>query len=145
VVVYEWPTTRVFSFTRQMSGQKMFNQTEDIILGTKGQANVIKHEITAGGDTWRYRGDKPSMYDVEHVELFKSIREGNPINNGQYMCYSTMLAILGRMCTYTGQRITWDEAWNSQLDMTPESYEWGDVKLPPEVLAVAMPGKTTLV
>ncbi len=144
-VVYEWPNTRVFSFTRQMSGQKMFNQTEDIILGTKGQANVIKHEINSGGETWRYRGDKPSMYDVEHVELFKSIKEGNPINNGQYMCYSTMLAILGRMCTYTGQRITWDEAWNSQLDMTPESYEWGDVKLPPEVLAVAMPGKTTLV
>jgi hypothetical protein len=84
------------------------------------------------------------MYDVEHVELFKSIKEGNPINNGQYMCYSTMLAILGRMCTYTGQRITWEEALNSKLDMTPETYEWGDVKLPPEVLAVAMPGRTTL-
>jgi predicted dehydrogenase len=146
-VVYEWANgVRVYSFTRQMSGQKLFNQTEDIILGTKGQANVIKHEITpTGGETWRYRGDKPSMYDVEHVELFKSIKEGQPINNGQYMSYSTMLAILGRMCTYTGQRITWDEAMSSKLDMTPESYEWGPVKLPPEVLEVAMPGKTTLV
>jgi predicted dehydrogenase len=143
-VVYEWPTARVFSFTRQMAGQKMFNQTEDIILGTKGQANVIKHEITSGGETWRYRGEKPSMYDVEHAELFKSIKEGKPINNGQYMCYSTMLAIMGRMATYTGQRITWDDALNSKLDLTPESYEWGPVKLPPEALAVAMPGKTTL-
>jgi hypothetical protein len=127
-----------------MAGQKMFNQTEDIILGTKGQANVIKHEITAGSESWKYRGDKPSMYDVEHAELFKSIKDGNPINNGTYMCYSTMLAILGRMATYTGQRITWDDAINSKLDLTPASYEWGDVKLPPEALAVAMPGKTVL-
>src|SRR5262245_47621795 len=68
-VVYEWANgVRVFAFTRQMAGQKMFNQTEDIILGTKGQANVIKHEITAGGETWKYRGEKPSMYDVEHAE-----------------------------------------------------------------------------
>jgi hypothetical protein len=143
-VVYEWPNgVRVFSFTRQMTGCK--NETEDIIFGTKGQAQVIKHEITSNGETWRYKGDKPSMYDVEHVELFKSIRDGKPINNGQYMCYSTLLAIMGRMATYTGQRVTWDEAMNSKLDLTPESYEWGPVKLPPESLAVAMPGKTKLV
>jgi hypothetical protein len=48
------------------------------------------------------------------------------------------------MATYTGQRVTWDAAINSTLDLTPESYEWGPVKLPPEVLAVAMPGKTML-
>jgi len=139
-VVYEWPNCRVFSFTRQMD--KCANETEDIIFGTKGQARVIKHEITAGGETWKYRGDKPSMYDVEHVELFKSIKDGKPINNGLYMCYSTMLAIMGRMATYTGQRVTWDEAINSTLDMTPKSYAWGDVELPPEILQVAMPGKT---
>jgi predicted dehydrogenase len=142
-VVYEWANgVRVYSFTRQM--EKCASETEDIILGTKGQARVIKHEITAGGETWKYRGEKPGMYDVEHVELFKSIKEGKPINNGQYMCYSTMLAIMGRMATYTGQRVTWDAAINSTLDMTPESYEWGPVKLPPEVLEVAMPGRTKL-
>ncbi len=148
-VVYEWAgrepgrDIRVFSFTRQMANCK--NETEDIIFGTKGQAQVIKHEITAGGETWRYRGDKPSMYDVEHDELFKSIKDGRPINNGQYMCYSTMLAIMGRMATYTGQRVTWENAWNSTLDMTPKNYAWGPVELPPEVLEIAMPGKTKLV
>jgi predicted dehydrogenase len=143
-VVYEWANgVRVFAFTRQM--EKCKNETEDIIFGTKGQAQVIKHEITSGGETWRYRGEKPSMYDVEHVELFKSIRDNKPINNGQYMCYSTLLAIMGRMATYTGQRITWEQAMNSKLDLTPESYDWGPVKLPPEALAVAMPGKTPFV
>ena len=143
-VYYEWANgVRMYSFTRQMENCK--NETEDIILGTKGQAQVIKNEITSGGETWRYRGEKPSMYDVEHVELFKSIRDGNPINNGQYMCYSTLLAIMGRMATYTGQRITWENAMNSKLDLTPESYAWGPVKLPPEALAVAMPGKTPFI
>lgn len=143
-VVYEWENgVRVYSLTRQMHECAM--ETEDIILGTKGQARVIKHEIDAGGEKWRYRGEKPSMYDVEHVELFKSIREGQPINNGEYMSYSTLLAIMGRMATYTGQRITWEQAMNSQLDLTPKKYDWGPVELPPEALAVAMPGVTKFI
>jgi predicted dehydrogenase len=138
-VAYEWPNgVRMFSFTRQMAGENMYNQTEDIILGTKGQAKVIAHEIQSGEERWRYRGPKPGMYDVEHVELFKSIKDGKPINNGLYMSYSTLLAIMGRMATYTGERITWDMAMNSQENLTPETYEWGDVKVP----EVAMPGKT---
>jgi hypothetical protein len=70
------------------------------------------------------------MYDAEHAELFASIKAGKPINNGLYMSYSTMLAIMGRMATYTGQRVTWEEAINSQLDLTPRSYEWGPVEVP---------------
>jgi predicted dehydrogenase len=139
-VVYEWANgVRVYSLTRQMADCAM--ETEDIVLGTKGQARVIKHEITSGEEKWRYRGEKPSMYDVEHVELFASLKAGKPINNGTYMSYSTMLAIMGRMATYTGQKITWDAAMNSQENLTPERYEWGDVKVP----AVAMPGKTKFI
>ena len=36
------------------------------------------------------------MYDQEHRELFAGIRSGNIINNGTYMSYSTLLAIMGR-------------------------------------------------
>ena len=78
------------------------------------------------------------MYENEHQELFAGIRSGNHINNGVYMSYSTLLAIMGRMVCYTGQEITWDQALNSKEDLTPESYEWGDVKTP----EVAMPGIT---
>ena len=139
-VIYEWDNgVRTFSFTRQQPG--CFSQTEDIILGSKGQAQVIKHEIVSGEEKWRYRGDKPSMYDVEHVELFASIRNGQPINNGVYMSYSTMLAILGRMVNYTGQRITWEQAMASQENLSPEKYEWGEIKVP----EVATPGVTKFV
>jgi len=81
------------------------------------------------------------MYDVEHVELFKAIRSGTPINNGNYMCSSTMLAIMGRMATYTGEQVTWEKAMASTEDLTPPSYAWGPMEVPP----VAMPGQTKFV
>src|SRR5262249_55585858 len=98
-VVYEWPSgVRVFAFTRQMSGQKMFNETDDYIFGTKGQARILANEIT-GPNAWKYPREQKradgSMYDIEHAELFKSLKDGKPINNGHYMCLSTMMAILG--------------------------------------------------
>ena len=86
------------------------------------------------------------MYELEHEALFGAIRSGQPINNGQYMAYSTMLAILGRMVDYTGQAITWDEAMNSQQRLAPETYSWDAT--PPIVpgadgaYPVAMPGVT---
>ena len=78
---------------------------------------------------------------VEHDELFASIRAGTPINNGDYMAKSTLLAIMGRMATYTGQEITWEMAWNSQENLSPPHYQWGELATP----AVAVPGVTKFV
>jgi hypothetical protein len=57
------------------------------------------------------------------------------------MAKSTMLAIMGRMAAYTGQKITWDQAMNSQEKLGPEKYEWSDLPTP----QVAMPGQTKFV
>ncbi len=86
------------------------------------------------------------MYDVEHQELFAAIRAGKPINNGLYMARSTMLAILGRMATYSGQAVTWEQAINSKLTLAPAAYRLDAA--PPTVpdkdgrYPVAMPGVT---
>ena len=48
------------------------------------------------------------------------------------------MAILGREVCYTGQTITWDQMMNSEKDMSPAVYQWGDVEIP----KVAIPGKT---
>ena len=79
------------------------------------------------------------MYDLEHVALFNSIRDGKPINNGHYMCNSTMIAIMGRMCTYTGQELTWDECYSNDQRLGPQQYAWND-DVPPGI--VAIPGIT---
>jgi predicted dehydrogenase len=137
-VYYEWPNgVKAFAYTRQMPN--CFNEVEDFVYGTKGTAHVLAHDVRGSdGTTWTYKGDKPSMYDVEHQELFAGLRSGNIINNGIYMSYSTLLAIMGREACYTGQAISWDEALNSQMSLAPEQYHWGEVKVP----TVAIPGET---
>ena len=36
------------------------------------------------------------------------------------MSKSTLMGIMGRMATYTGQEITWEQALNSKEDLMPE-------------------------
>ncbi len=138
-VVYEYASgVKLFAYTRQQAGCSV--DVSDYVMGTKGTADVMHHEIK-GADKWRYRGEKPNMYQVEHDELFASIRSGNPINNSEYMARSSMMAIMGRMATYTGQTISWDQAINSKEDLTPAKYEWGPLAVAP----VALPGITQFV
>ena len=80
--------------------------------------------IKSDAGDWRYDGADNNIYQTEHDELFASIRNGKPINNGEYMAKSTLLAIMGRMAAYTGQAITWDMALNSKEDLTPPAYDW---------------------
>jgi len=99
------------------------NQISDHFFGTEGHCDVLKHRIE-GKTEWRYEGPKCNMYEFEHEELFTSIRGAKPINDGLFMARSTMLAILGRMVTYTGQAITWDQAIHSTEDLSPARYAW---------------------
>jgi hypothetical protein len=79
------------------------------------------------------------MYDAEWIELFRSVKgERDRINNGEYMCNSTLAAILGRTAAYTGKTITWDEMVKSELDLSPPAYEFG----PAPVVEIARPGTT---
>lgn len=112
---------------------------DELVLGSKGTAQILANRID-GQTSWRYRGPKPSMYLREHEELFASIRRNQPINNGDYMVNSTLMAIMGRMATYTGQEISWDQLLASTERLGPEAYAWGDA---PES-AVAIPGVTAL-
>ncbi len=138
-VVYEYPSgVKIFAYCRQQPG--CANDVNDYVMGTEGTCDVMKHAIT-GKHPWRYRGPREDMYQVEHNELFASIRAGRPINNGDYMTKSTLMAIIGRMATYTGKVITWEQALHSKDDLTPPHYEWGPLPVPP----VAKPGVTKFV
>jgi predicted dehydrogenase len=140
-VVYEYESgARLISNTRQQAG--CYNNISTVFVGSKGHADISERRSTiTGSTTWRYDAKHKNMYQVEHDELFASIRAGQPINNGDYMAYSTLLAIMGRMATYTGKEITWDQALNSSEALVPEAYAW-DAK-PPKV-EIAMPGLTSI-
>jgi predicted dehydrogenase len=66
----------------------------------------------------------PNPYQVEHDELFAAIRNGDVISDTEYAAKSTLAAIMGRMATYSGKVITWDEAINSQKVLVPENVDW---------------------
>ena len=138
-VVYEYANgAKLFSRCRQMAG--CANDVSDYLIGSDGTAEVM-HAVIEGPNEWRYRGEKPNMYEEEHRALFAAIRSGAAINNGIYMARSSMMAIMGRMSAYTGQTLTWEQCLNSTEDLTPTGYEWGDVPVPP----VAKPGLTKFV
>ncbi len=136
-VFYEYPTgQRVYFTCRQQDGTT--NHVDETVLGTAGQAEILRNRMVGNdGKKWRYRGPKPSMYRVEHQEMFQSIRDGKPINNGHYMCNSTMIGLMGRMAAYSGKTLTWDECFNSTERLGPSEYAWTDVPEP----EVVIPGK----
>ena len=96
-----------------------------------------------GERNWKYEGPTPDMYQVEHDELFASIRAGKPLNDGDRMVTSTMAGIMGRMAGYTGQEVTWEMALNSKEEIAPQNLrDWnGKVEVPP----LAMPGRTKFI
>jgi predicted dehydrogenase len=123
--VFEWANgVKCFSHCRQMNG--CWPENECHVFGTQGRADILSNYLKNFAGEWRYDGPEPSMYDVEHQHLFKSIREGTPINNGQYMCDSTLMAIMAREASYTGQEIEWEAMRDDPTALGPATLEWGD-------------------
>ncbi len=136
-VVYEWANgVRCFFTCRQQNNT--FKETNDYVFGSEGTGDWFRKRFT-GKKPWTYKSKGPDdMYQNEHNELFASIRSGKPINNGEYMCHSTLMAIMGRMATYSGAVISWDEVLNADVDLFPKKLEFG----PYPVAPVAIPGET---
>jgi predicted dehydrogenase len=126
-VTFEYPDeVRVYGFCRDQEGCS--NSTNDYILGTKGRCNLLGRRIE-GEVNWRYEGPGGNMYDVEHAEMFAGIRAGNPINNGNYMCLSSALAIVAQMACYSGNTIPWGKATESTRSFSMKRYGF-DVEPP---------------
>ena len=147
-VVFEYENgVRVFGVCRDIPG--CYNETSDVILGSKGRCYLPSRPRIEGAVNWQYDGPKASMYDIEHKELFESLRAGKPINNGDYMHTSTMLGILAQMVCYTGQLLTWEEAMQSKLSFALPQYSFDidpPVKPGPDgIYPTAMPGITKFV
>jgi predicted dehydrogenase len=128
------------SMCRQTQG--CANRVEERVRGTNGWMKTSSSFAEIYGPSeWKFKGQQPSPYVQEHIDLIAAIRSGNRINELKQVGESTLTAIMGRMSAYTGKEVTWDFALNSKLDLTPPSYEFGSLETPP----VAIPGKTELI
>jgi predicted dehydrogenase len=134
---------RGFVVHRQIPG--CYSETRDYIIGTKGNGIIGGRGPAvafSGGSDWKRGGAEKDMYQVEHDELFASIRAGKPINDGVRMAHSTMLAIMGRMAAYTGQEISWEQAMTSNEQLVPDATDLNAQVPMPEM---AIPGKTRFI
>jgi predicted dehydrogenase len=150
-VEYEYADgSRMLSQCRHM--EDCMNRVSEAFHGTNGVAPEPGIIVSSTGATlFRHRdGDDPNPYQVEHDELFAAIAAGEyrfeDADNG---AIATFTAILGRMATYSGQALEWDEALNSQISLMPERFAWdADPPVMPDAQGrypVPIPGRTTVV
>ncbi|MBN1394235.1 MAG: Gfo/Idh/MocA family oxidoreductase [Pirellulales bacterium] len=140
---------KMFSQCRHMPG--CWNSFSQHAHGTKGRADIQAQKqatLYVDGEkpvTWQRGADG---HQVEMNELTAAILNGRPYNEADWAAESTMTAILGRMATYSGKIVAWDEAINSHLDLSPKGKEltWElepPVKPGPDgCYACAIPGAT---
>jgi myo-inositol 2-dehydrogenase / D-chiro-inositol 1-dehydrogenase len=116
---------RHYCQARQQPGT--WTHVSDNVHGTKGALTLGVGPWGMGPATPRtlrakgYRGDNP--YQREHDDLVASILGAGPhMFDGDHGATSSMTAVMGRMATYSGQLVTWDEAVQSQLRLAPARY-----------------------
>ncbi len=126
------------------------SKVDELLQGTKGKifcgaAHIKDH---SGKVLFQYDKTKENNpYQTEHDELFAAIAKGEyKFANAENGAKSTMTAIMGRMCTYSGQVLEWDKLLNSGISIMPDKYDWN---AEPPVMPdddgrypVAVPGKT---
>jgi len=139
-VNYLYPNNvRAFIANRQI--ENCYNENSDYIIGSEGSCTIGRgpRPKIEGKVNWTWSGQPYDMYQREHDVLFASLRKNAPVNDGQRLATSTMLAIMGRMAAYTGQQITWDQAMNSQESLVPGKLDWNGAL---ESKPLARPGIT---
>jgi predicted dehydrogenase len=140
--------SRVFSQCRHIPG--CWDSVSEWAHGTKGSANVSGQiHYASGKSDWQHRGRGKDPYQVEHDDLFAAIRSNTPYNEAKRGAESTMMAIFGRMLTYCGRELSWEEAFNSQHSVMPKEFSFEatppSVPGPDGMYAIAVPGQTRVV
>ena len=117
--------SKLFSYCHHWPGA--WSSVSEHAHGTKGYADLSANRIE-GANAWHFaraRGEEPAdPYQREHDVLFDAIRNDKPHNEAVNGAHATMTAIFGRMATYSGKEITWDEALSSQENLFPDKLDW---------------------
>ena len=116
---------KMFSQCRQMPG--CWNQVAEFAHGSGGDADCSG--TINGENAWVFRGDKPNPYDQEHVDLVKAIRDNQKYHEGWHGATSSMTSVLGRLATYSGKIVKWDEVVEKAPAEVPELTGW-DMEMP---------------
>jgi hypothetical protein len=128
----------MFSLCRQMAGTD--GKVEEAVVGTKGISNCKDYIRVKGGELWRFRDVDTNPYHQEHIDLIRSLRAGQPINDARDIAHSTLTAIMGRESAYSGKLVERDQILNADRRLGPAQYAFGPLPFP----EVPIPGKYSL-
>ncbi|MEX2657138.1 MAG: Gfo/Idh/MocA family oxidoreductase [Balneolales bacterium] len=140
---YEFDDGRKYTgMQRQIDG--CYNEVREIIYGTKGYTNV-ENKIWDYDDNLIWEHEYPldeqgrpmdeysrtTIQNQSHIDLVTAIRTNTPVNQAHELAASTLVSIMGREASYTGDLITWDDMMKSDLRLGPTEYRLGDVDIEP--------------
>lgn len=144
--------TKMFSQCRHIRG--CWNSVSEHAHGTKGYADISGAKIYApdGELVWKSSGGGGGHQEEQH-DLIAALRRGEVYNEGDFGAESTMTAIMGRMATYCGKTVKWEEALASERALADfDSLRTLDDPAPVQPLAapavtreayaIALPGQT---
>ena len=121
--------TKMFSQCCQIPGGA--SEVSESAYGTHGVLHLDGQRaelIVDGKRKWRVsggqKGYKNTAYQQEHDALFAAIRNDRPYSEAEYGATSTMTAIMGRLATYSGQRVKWDQALQLTGVHTTDAESW---------------------
>jgi len=132
-----------------------WTHVSDNVHGTKGVMTVGSGPYGMGGDSTYGGGEKRTLgakmespYRREHQDLVDAVVNDTQLNDGYHGANSSMTAVLGRMATYSGDEVTWEEATSSDLELAPGLESYTLATLPPALpdaegnYPIAVPGQT---
>ena len=129
---------KYFAATRQQPGTA--GDFVDLAYGTSGRCDMMKYQVTRGGETERLARRRTDMHQLEHDAFFAALRRGETPNDVEYMAYSTLTGLLAREAAYTGREITWEQMLSSDKQYGPAEVTSLDQNLP--VPPTPVPGVT---
>lgn len=144
----------IYSQCRHFEGTS--NRVDETFQATGGKVYLSANN---SGILWDNNGkelfshptkNNRNPYQTEHDELFEAIAKGEfKFQDGEYGAISTFTGIIGRLATYSGKVLKWDEALASDISLMPDQFSWDALPkvLPDEngLYPYAQPGKTKVI
>ncbi len=123
-VVYEYANgVRLYAFCRTQNG--CYGEYSSTYFGTKGRCRLFPQYRIEGEKPWKYRSanaaaSQGNAWQTEHDVLFAAIRSGKPVNWGDCLARSTLVAVMGQLACYCGRELTWEQVSKSAFVFTPK-------------------------
>ncbi len=141
--------SRLLSQCRQRD--RTWSNTSEHSHGTRGSADISTGIIRdrRGANIWSYGRGRSTGQQQQQQDLFSMLRKGERPNECQYAALATMTSLLGRMASYSGQIVKWDDAIHSEQSLANVDAITSLEDIPPVLpdqdgrYAIPVPGPST--